>query len=80
MRRFILQLIWFLMPIVILFVVGLLLPATPRASKSLLVANLQKDSLLENTKPPRVIFVGGSNLSFGLNSQMIKESLNMKSD
>ena len=64
MRRFILQIIWFLMPIVILFVLGLLLPATPRASKSLLFANLKKDALLENTKSPRVIFVGGSNFKF----------------
>ena len=29
------------------------------------------------TPPPRIIFVGGSNLSFGLNSQMIKDSLQL---
>jgi hypothetical protein len=37
----------------------------------------QKDELLRNTKSPRIIFIGGSNLSFGLNSQMIKDSLNI---
>lgn len=52
------------------------LPATPRVSKSLLFANIKKDSLLEYTKSPRIIFVGGSNLSFGLDSQSIKDSLN----
>ncbi|MEP6467366.1 MAG: hypothetical protein ABJB05_13740 [Parafilimonas sp.] len=36
-----------------------------------------KDSLLRNTASPRIIFVGGSNLSFGLNSQMIKDSLHL---
>ena len=56
---------------------GLILPPTPRASKSLLFANKQKDSLLINTKEPRIIFVGGSNLSFGLNSYEIKDSLNL---
>lgn len=56
---------------------GLLLPTTPRASKSLLAASTQKDSLLKNVESPRIIFVGGSNLSFGLNSQMIKDSLGL---
>jgi hypothetical protein len=43
----------------------------------LLFAEKRKDSLLKNTKSPRIIFVGGSNLSFGLDCQMIKESLNV---
>jgi len=64
MKKFICKLVWFTIPIVSLFVLGLLIPTTPRASKSLLFAN-------------RMIFVGGSNLSFGLNSQMIKEELNL---
>jgi len=34
-----------------------------------------KDSLLINTNGKRLILVGGSNLSFGINSQMIKDSL-----
>jgi len=55
----------------------LLLPTTPRASKSLLFAEIKKDSLLANVSFPRIIFVGGSNLSFGLNSQTIKDSLNI---
>ncbi len=32
---------------------------------------------MQNIDSPRIIFVGGSNLSFGLNSQMIKDSLNI---
>ncbi len=32
---------------------------------------------MKNVKSPRIIFVGGSNLSFGLNCQMIKDSLNL---
>ena len=65
------------MPIVFFLMLGLLLPATPRASKSLLFANQKKDELLQRVKSPRMIFVGGSNLSFGLNSQIIKNELNI---
>jgi len=52
-----------------------MLPPTPQVSKSMLFSALIKDSLLANEFYPRMIFVGGSNLSFGLNSQTIKDSL-----
>ena len=35
------------------------------------------NSLLQNTPSPRIIFIGGSNLSMGLNSQMIQDSLHL---
>jgi len=75
MKRFIIKVIIFLFPAIALFLLGLFLPTTPRASKSLLMASINKNLLLKETQPPRIIFVGGSNLSFGLNSQMIKDSL-----
>jgi len=77
MKRLILKTVAFISSLILVCGVLLLLPATPRASKSLLVAEVKKDSLLANTPSPRIIFVGGSNLSFGLNSQAIKDSLNM---
>ncbi len=46
---------------------------TPKILVSLLAAKPDKDILLEETASPRLILVGGSNLSFGLNSQMIKD-------
>lgn len=75
MRKFIYKVFLFLLLIISFTVLGLFLPTTPRASKSLLMVSAVKDSLLKNTKSPRIIFAGGSNLSFGLNSQMIKDSL-----
>lgn len=36
-----------------------------------------KHELLQNTTKPRIIFVGGSNLRFGLMSQMVKDSLKL---
>jgi hypothetical protein len=78
MRRFVIKVLVFIFLTIIIFAVLLfLLPPTPRASKSLLFAEIKKDSLLINKQSPRIIFVGGSNLSFGLNSQMIKDSLRL---
>ena len=77
MKKFIFKFIYFSLPILSLIVLGLFLPATPRASTSLIFANKQKDELLQNTQSPRIIFIGGSNLSFGLNSQMIKDELDI---
>jgi hypothetical protein len=54
-----------------------LLPATPRASNSLLFSEIFKDSLMREVKSPRIIFVGGSNLSLGFNSEIIKDSLEL---
>jgi len=75
MKKFIQKVVLFIVPFVLIVMVAALLPTTPRASGSLLMSSIKKDSLLRNTPSPRIIFVGGSNLSFGLNSQTIKDSL-----
>lgn len=76
----------FLRDIVLFFVLiagmaafGLLLPPTPRSANSSLQAQEFKDSLLKNVNKPRIIFVGGSNMSFGINSQTIADSLQFNS-
>ncbi len=40
-------------------------------------ALIDKNNLLEKTNPPRIIFVGASNLAFGLDSKMIEKEFNM---
>jgi hypothetical protein len=45
--------------------------------KSLLFAQIDKNYLLRNTPDPRLILVGGSNLTFGINCQIIKDSLRL---
>ena len=77
MKKFLIKTLLFILLLLLVVIVGFLLPVTPRASKSLLYAKIQKDSLSKNTDSPRIIFVGGSNLSFGINSQMIKDSLQL---
>ena len=76
MKDFLLRLFLFIMiPTVIMSVVLIIVPATPRSSSSLLFSKLDKDYLLENTPSPRLILIGGSNLSFGIDSNMLKEEL-----
>lgn len=77
MKKFLLSLVIYSSIVFGVMVIGFFLPATPRAKTSLLFAKIDKDSLLKNTPSPRIIFIGGSNLSFGLNSQMIKDSLGL---
>ncbi len=77
MKKFILKVLLFGICLVLLYGIGFVMPATPRASKSLLYAKVHKDELLRNTDGPRIIFVGGSNLSFGINSNLIKDSLKL---
>ncbi len=43
----------------------------------MLYAQIDKNELLKNTPGPRIIFVGGSNLGFGLDSKRIKDSLHI---
>lgn len=47
------------------------------AQNSLLAALVDKHSILEQTTSPKIIFIGGSNLSFGLNSRRIAERFDM---
>ena len=75
---------FFLKKIALLFLIifglsflAIILPPTPKASSSLLFATMDKNNRLKEFKNNRIIFIGGSNLSFGLNSQMIKDSLNL---
>jgi hypothetical protein len=78
MKRFIIKASTFILATIVLFIVFLfLLPPTPMSTKSSFFGEIKKDSLLLNEPSPRIIFVGGSNLCFGLNSQMIKDSLGL---
>ena len=75
MRSFIKKLIFFTAPLVLLILAGLLLPPTPRSFTSHLFAKHQMDARLRTAVSPRLILVGGSNISLSVNSQIIKDSL-----
>ncbi len=78
MKKLLLNTFFFLfLSVVLPAIIVFFLPPTPRAQSTLLFAGADKDTLLKNTPSPRIIFVGGSNLSFGLNSRLIKDSLGL---
>lgn len=77
MKRFIIKFLMLLSWIFLLILIGLYLPPTKSSKNSLLFAQLQKNTLLKQTPSPRILFVGGSNLSFGLDSKMIIDSLHI---
>jgi hypothetical protein len=77
MKFFLKKIVVFNLIIASISICSILLPATPKASSSLLFASIDKDLLLEKIDSNRIIFIGGSNLSFGLNSQIFKDSLDL---
>jgi hypothetical protein len=77
MKRFVSNVLLFLCILLLLMVVCAFLPPTPRVATSNIFSKIKKDQLLEKVESPRIIFIGGSGLCFGLNSQMVKDSLGM---
>lgn len=71
--RLLIVLIW----IVGLSIIAIWMPSTTAVKYSLLGEKPYKDSLLKNTPSPRLIFIGGSTLSFGLDSRMIKDAMHV---
>ncbi len=62
-------------PVVLLTGVAVAVPPTPRSQISLLYSKLDKDARLRSAPDPRLILMGGSNLSFGLDSRILEEEL-----
>lgn len=77
MKKFITRILYFSFVLFLIFMIGLMLPATPKVSESMLYLKNDKDSLLANTQSPRIIFIGESGLLLGINSQMIYDSLKL---
>lgn len=78
MKLFIQRVTFFCLLLLLLCGIGILIiPPNKHTTNSLLFGELKKDSLLLHTPSPRLILIGGSNLSFGINSAIIKDSLNV---
>lgn len=75
MKKLINKIFAFILPFVLLLASSIFLPPTPRVSKSYIFGKIGKDSLLKKVPKPRLVFIGGSNLSFGINSKMLRDSL-----
>ncbi|NWJ52981.1 MAG: hypothetical protein HXX14_19180 [Bacteroidetes bacterium] len=79
MRKLFSKLLLIIVPALIIIILTVILlfylPPSKSVQKSLLFAQIDKNILLKYTPGPRIIFIGGSNLSFGLDSRRIKDSL-----
>jgi len=79
MRKLVIKILVIFLPLTLFFVLLYLMPyflPLDYSASSYLAADIDKQQLLENTPSPKIVFVGGSNLAFGLNSKKIEESLN----
>jgi hypothetical protein len=77
MRKFLLSIFNFILFTFLICILLIAAPTTPKSSKSILFSSKNKIDLLKKTNKNRLIFIGGSNISYGLNSQMICDSLKL---
>ncbi len=77
MRKFFLKVGLVVVPVIIFFAVLLFIPSPKYLSNFMLYSQIEKNDLLKNTPGPRIIFIGGSNLAFGLDCQIVKDSLSL---
>lgn len=74
MKKFLLNVTLFLSVVLIVFIAGIVLPGNI-PGQNMHYSIFDKEKLLENTDSPRLILVGGSNLSFGIDSKRLQDSL-----
>lgn len=64
-----------ILPLMTIMLVSFLIPPSEIFQKNLLYAQIDKNDLLKKIPNPRIILLGGSNLSLGLDSERIMDSL-----
>lgn len=77
MGRFLIKIIILFVIIIAILTLSILTIKNHTAQESFLAALPFKNELLENKPSPRIIFVGGSNLSFGLDSKRIEDTFDV---
>ena len=73
MKKFMFSILLFLLLFLSIIIGGLLIVRVTNP-KDLYFSLIDKHQMLKEIKSPRIILVGGSNLSFGIKSKMIQES------
>ena len=75
-KKFLLKAFILIFSLLALLVAAVFLP-NKQPVQNMLYTQIDKNELLKNTPSPRIIFVGGSNLGYGLDSKRIKDSLHL---
>jgi hypothetical protein len=76
MKKLLLKILLLAFLVALILSLRLLLPV-PDNDPGYYSAIIDKHKRLQNIKPPRIIFVGGSNLAFGLDSELIEKAIKM---
>ncbi len=76
MQQFLLRVLLYLLLLIVVGVVGVMLPDYGH-EQNLLYSLRAKHERIEQTSSPRLVFLGGSNLAFGLDSKAIEDAFNM---
>ena len=76
MRLFLLNILLFTVLNAMILIIALFLP-NHFIKGSLHFALLDKHEMLVKKEPPRIIFLGGSNISFGIDSKAIQDTFNV---
>lgn len=75
MKKFLLKI--FIFSFILLSVCVFIIVSLPYDRNNYICEYSHKVELLEKTLQPRVVFIGGSNVAFGLDSKTISDSLNI---
>lgn len=76
-KTFLIKTTLFTSLVIAILCMSLFLITNPLANENVVGALPDKHKLLKNSKSPKIVFVGGSNLSFGLDSARIAEEFQM---
>jgi hypothetical protein len=74
MKKLFFKISIFVLPFVVLFFIAMLFPL-PKENYNLAI--IDKNKLLAETKSPKLVLAGGSNLAFGIDSEEIQKSLHI---
>ncbi len=77
MKKFILRTSAFLLLFLTIIAVLLFLIPNKKIENNSLFSNIDKHRRLDSIQIPKIIFVGGSSTAFGLNSQLLEDSLHI---
>ena len=70
--------IFFLIVSSIMIIIPILIVGGDMDSQAFLMSEVDKERILDSTKGNRLILIGGSNVAFGFNSQILKDSLKIE--
>jgi hypothetical protein len=76
MIKFLLKILIFIIPFFVIFIYGLFFLPTNIDSDNPLYSSIDKRNRLKSIETPKLVFIAGSSMAYGLDSKVIEEKLN----